>query len=437
MLEQKTNISLNNSKDLLNRFRYILLLLIYKFSYDFVYVNVISKLYFYQNFKSETNLFKYFLLTLFFLFTLYPISRLLSKNQFIGVVMLLFSLLYFIPGLSYLAFNNIEIPYIIYYLSFWLLMLGISFIKFDFYFRPIKPNHAKYFLYTLTLIAISLILIVSWKYTGFRIHFNMLDVYGLRAEERLMQFSVLAQYLLPIFASVIPIFVIYNMVKKNWILVFSLILIQILHFSIGGNKAYIFSLTVAILTYFFFNLKRIYLFIWGFIGLNFMLYIESILRHGNTTIAAFVHYRVQLIPNQISYYIYDFMQSHELLYLKESILTYVGYSSPYSKPFFFIIGKIYYKDDFTQANTGTTGDAYAQFGMLSLLLYPLLTIFVFKLLTILGKKIDERIVFFIMFLYVFNLLNGGFFTVLLTNGFLLTLFVVYLFSSIESKKSTQ
>jgi hypothetical protein len=195
----------------------------------------------------------------------------------------------------------------------------------------------------------------------------------------------------------------------------------------------LFSLFVTILVYLYYRKERIIFIGLGFLSLNIIVLLESFVRHGKSVLANFIQFRVQLIPNQISYYIYDFMQKNELLYLRGSLLRFFGFESPYNKSLFFIIGEKYYHNDFTRANNGMCGDAYAQFGFMSIFIYTLLIPIAFNLLRTFSQGLDNRIIFLVVFLYVSAFINMSFFSVFLTNGLLITFLILYLMSSKKNK----
>ena len=412
----------------------IILLLLYKFSFDLLYVMIISPLYGYYGFTANFALEKYFLLVIFFLLIITPTVNLYYSNKTSSTAIILFTFMYFIPGLTYISFINVPIKFIFFYLLYWLLILYWNRFMVNIYIPKLKKENAQIFLAVYVAIAFFSILYISAKYTGLRLHFNLDDVYELRAQARLMSFSKITKYIMPIFAITIPVLILYFLINKKKYITTILILLQLLLFSIGGHKFFIFSLLVTFLIFFYYKKGGRNLISLVFFLLNISVFIEYYFRNGTSSIVRYTHFRVLLIPNQISYYIFDFMQKNELLYLRESILRHLGFESPYPKSIFFIIGEEYYHNSFTRANNGMCGDAYSQFGFISLFFYTLLLPFAFNLIQIFAKNLDERIVFLTVFLYAFAFINGSFFTVLLTNGLIITYIILYLMSSIKSKR---
>lgn len=407
----------------------------YKFTFDLVYVLIISKVYGYTGFGCDFNILKYLLLTIVFFLLTIPSSRLYYSDKGGSFAMLFFTFLYFIPGLSYLSFNNINLGYIGFYLLYWSLLLFWFIFLPDLKLQKIRKKESKVLFYLLIMFFAITVIYLSGRFVNFRLHLDIMNVYGIRAEEREMAIPILFRYLIPLISKVIPVVILYYLIERKYYHVFCFVFLQFLLFSIGGHKSFIFSVFVVLIVYFFYKRDRLPFLGYGFLGLNVFALIEAVLMGGRSILAAFVQNRVQLTPNQISYFIFDFMQSNELLYLRESILRYFGFESPYEQSIYFILGDKYFNDSFVRANTGACGDAFAQFGYISVFLYTLLIPLAFKVLYAVSSNLDRRILFVVVFLYVSTFINGSFFTVLLTNGFIFITLFLYIISSIKKEES--
>jgi len=407
-----------------------LLLVLYKFTLDISYVFGVSKIYKYMGFDVEFNLLKYIILSLITLILLVPVLINLQSNKPSCLAVFLISVLYFLPGMTYLAFVNIDTLYILFYCFYWLLMVFWSsfFSKLRLSIKHADLLSSRLFLAIFLAMCFLIVFYVSGKYTGFRFHFSFSDVYELRAEEREMNMSKYLQYLVPIISSVLPCLVVYYMVVKRYVYVLGLILLELFLFGLGGSKSIIFMLFISILIPFFYkNTRLIYLPAllgsFNIIGLlEYFLFQKSL-------IFSYINHRTLLLPNQISYFIFDFIEKNEFLYLRESVLRFFGFDSPYARSIFFIIGEEYYNDTFTRANTGLVGDAYSQFGFSSLIVYPLLIPFVFTIFDLVSRQLDYRVKFIVIFLFSYTFINGSFFTVLLTSGFLIIILLYYFINS--------
>ncbi|WP_321298664.1 hypothetical protein [Marinifilum fragile] len=411
------------------RIRDVLLILLYKFTFDVVYIYNVHPVFDYSGCTLDFDLGRYVQLTGFFILLLKPILKLYYSNKVSSLAVLLLIYLYFIPGLTFISLAKVHVGYIFYYISYWSLLLFWDKFVVNIKMPTLNKRQSGVMFNLFLVVSISFVVLISGLYTGFRLHFNILDVYGLRAEERGMDFPIIVKYLQPAIAAIIPCLIVYFLTQKKRLSVILFVILQLFLFGVGGHKSYLFALFIAIITYVFYKRKRLVYLPLGFVLINIISLIEGYINDGISMTTIFIHHRVLIVPNMLANYMFDFMESHELLYLRESILRLIGLESPYKPNYFFVIGEQYFGDKFIQANTGMCGDAYSQFGYLSLVFYPLLIPLVFSFLGSVCKGVDGKIVFIVVFLYVFNFINGSFFSVLLTNGFLMVSFVLFMLSN--------
>jgi hypothetical protein len=72
-------------------------------------------------------------------------------------------------------------------------------------FSDAKPKRSEIILWVFLMVYIGSILYVSGRYFGFRLHFNLLDVYVLRAEVRDLNLPTILRYLLPAAGNILPV----------------------------------------------------------------------------------------------------------------------------------------------------------------------------------------------------------------------------------------
>ena len=126
--------------------------------------------------------------------------------------------------------------------------------------------------------------------------------------------------------------------------------------------------------------------------------------------------RVTAIPNNIGFRSIGFFKENELLYLRESILR-VFWSTPYEGGSDFYIN---YGADSTitssRANNGLWGDAFRNFGLVGILIYPFFIGQIFRVIEVNCRGQEYKLRVFIMFLVLWSSINTSFFTWLLTGG---------------------
>ena len=137
--------------------------------------------------------------------------------------------------------------------------------------------------------------------------------------------------------------------------------------------------------------------------------------------------RLMFIPAHLGWSFYEFFSVHEFDYLRSSLLRRFGFKSPYSDSLARVIAianNAYSDRGVSNANTGLCGDAFANFGWVSVFIYPLLIVLTFKVLEKYMSDLDDRLQIIICITVSYSMLSGAFFTVLLTNGVLLMILLL-------------
>lgn len=396
------------------------MIFLYKISLDILYGCFLSQDILHKEWPFDLSGGRYALSMLLLVLMMKPIVRLYSRESISSFIILFMNFMYFIPGLTLYALNpTITNSYFLLFTIYWIvLMMADKLMPKDlFRINVHSRNNATFYVVVLLFAFISLY--ITGKYNDFRLHFDLIDVYGERAAkaEIASHMPMALNYINTIVAKMVPLVIIYFLIVKKYIWAAVFTAIQFLLFSFGALKGVIFSAFVAYAVYFFFTLKRVHLIGMAFVIINAVSMLAYAL-FNNPYLISLAGNRTFFVPCRLSSIYYDYISYYEPLYLRESILRHFGFESPYNKPLANIIGEIDYGTDLTYANTGMCGDAYAQFGWAGMFLYPMLIVLVFRLLDASAKGLDSRImcVFSVIFAAVY--INGSFFSILLTNGVL-------------------
>ncbi len=147
---------------------------------------------------------------------------------------------------------------------------------------------------------------------------------------------------------------------------------------------------------------------------------------GDVWISSLFTRRTLLDQPQQYFFYYDFFSKNDLTFLSQHHLfnLFVDYPYPLDPPH--LIGKIYYGDPQSNANTGVVGDAYMNFGFLGLVVWSILIGLIFKIIDSCSKGVDLRIGVAVIAMPVFSLINSALLTNFLTHGLLLVLLLLYL-----------
>lgn len=403
-----------------------ILLILYKLSLDIVYVYFIVPYYSYTGMDYSPSYNKYAISTIIFIIASVQIIKIIRNRNSSMVMVLLINLVYFIPGCTFYAFSNINKNYFIFFIFYWLIFNFLNLIlpMIDFGFKEVK-NKKKVFYVILSIIVVGAVFITG-KYNGFKLHFSMFDVYGLRSSVSEMNLPGIIGYFKPVASSLIPIGAILFMKQKRFFLFTVLVFVQLFLFSFGGHKTTLFVLIVAILAVVILKENYVKKIVPTLILINFLAIIETLYRNELSYIAAFFHRRNMFTTNLISSWYYEFFSANTPDYLQQSILKYFGFNSSYDTPIPHIISLIYTGNS-GGANNGMVGDAFANFGWVGLVFYPLMLTLAFRFYDYCSKGIDPNILFVVSIIFTINFINSSFFTVLLTHGFIFITIALYFF----------
>jgi hypothetical protein len=106
-------------------------------------------------------------------------------------------------------------------------------------------------------------------------------------------------------------------------------------------------------------------------------------------------YRVMILPAHLHWIHYEFFQSNELLYLTQSALKFF-FDSPYKENIQFLLGDYFIGQITARANNGLFSDGYMNFGAASVLVYPVVTVFLLKLVEGAANGLSSSVQFMLM-----------------------------------------
>lgn len=414
-----------------------LYLILYKLSLDLLYLIAVTPHYNYSGMVLHFSIPKYVISTIVFLLMVRPVVNLYNKGTLSSMVILVINLLYFIPGCTLYSFAGLKDVYFLFFSLYWILLMLLNRYLFLSDFQKLNYSSYKVLFYSILIIITAGILFITGYYNGFNLHLSLSDVYDLRYAQRKLNLPSIVGYFQPITATLVPIALVYCLIEKKYIWSLILIILQLLSFAFGGMKTTLFMLAASFLIYFFYRRNKDQILVTGFISLNIIALTEIFLWKVSY-VSAYVLNRIYFMPNLISFQYYEYFNSHKLLFWRDSILNRFGLSSPYAYPVPNLIARVYNSEPNGYANNGLCGDAFSNFGWLSLIILPFMIIFFCKFIEACGRKVDRRILLITAVIFAMGFINGTFFVLLLTNGFLFAVILLYIlpkqkvsFSNIE------
>lgn len=409
----------------IKNFYTFLAIILYKASCDYAYGNIISLLFAYQNFKNDPTTFTQYY-SWFMVLSLSPlIIKTFNKENLSSSIVSVLILVSFIPTTTLIAFDSTyKLEYLILMYVYWLI-----FITSNIYFPKIKLSSIGFKAYKYGYIFISIILcvtiiFVSWKFTGFRFHFGLTDVYELRTEARGYEIPLILGYLSTFSDNLLPILLVYFLYKKKYTVAIIISGVILLNFGITATKQILFLLFLAIFGFFFVkSLNVVKIYVWAFLVLIYFC-IGEFLILGTYFVSIFSIYRVFFIPAKLHYVYYDFFSTRELDYFRQSVFKYF-IDSPYKENIGFILGDYDIGDVTARANNGLFSDSYMNLGFIGVFIFPFIVVLILKILDGAVIGLNQRIFFIITSSISFVLLGLPFTTALFSAGILVLVFFLY------------
>ncbi len=400
--------------------------LLYYFFISIVFIIWISRYYGYSGFPLSFSYSCQGVSFVVILLTSFQTERLLNRWNVSDSVVAFLNILYLFPACSLFALSNNDFYYFsfvfVYFFFLNVLNEAIQFPGHDI----VIINKANLFDLSLILLGVSMI-VISGVYTGFRISFDLSEVYEYRMQAREYAMPALLQYVFSWTIYLLPIGLLSFLVRKKMILSFFLGFCQILCFSFNGKKSVLFSLCLVLLIYFFYGEKDKSKIPYVFCGFSLISLLEAFIREGDAFLAKVFVRRMMYIPANLGYIYYDFFQNNELDYLRSTVLRHLNFVSPYSESIPRIIGRIHFRAAETNANTGLCGDAFANFGWLGAVIYPLLIVLLVKIMEKYLQNIGYKVRILVVFLLSYMFISGSFFKLFLTNGILVLLILLMIY----------
>lgn len=413
-LEMRTNIIIT------------LVAITYRLLLDYIYVKTIATGYSYWGYHSNRTLNLEIVSWLIYILLFIPIRKYYDNqgkmSEEVIFILFVFSLAPFTTLIKYGHFDN---RFIIYNTIFWISL----------YFGHFLCEHSRGFKVRLTLLKgrgfnrrileyiswffFIIVLAISGIYSGFRINFTISNSESIRMEAISQNLPTLLEYLYLWSQVIVPVLLAYYLREKKRLYIILNIVTQLLSYSFNGMKTTLLVTVVVIIVGLMpkFSVKKtnIYLLlsivILGVIGL-----IEHKLI-GTAFICGIVIMRMMFMPNSINYYYYDFFSSNTPDFFRSSFLRHFGFTSPYSNiPH--TIGINYFHSDMG-CNDGLIGDAFANFGVIGIVIVPLLIAFVLKLFDNSSKDLGVKLYIGCAFVIGIRLISNYLVTNLISYGFII------------------
>jgi hypothetical protein len=387
----------------------------YRLVVDYGYRVLVAGPFSYQGYQNEQTTAGVMLSWGILLVLLPLLVRAYGSETLSGTTTTVLALISLVPTTTLIAHDTrYSLHYILLIFVYWLLfLLAAVFLP---SIKPLRrPMGAELpHLLVVTVLSIAIIFI-SWKYTGFRLHFGLFDVYDIRSEAREYNVATLLGYLATIADNTLPVLLAYYL-RRRWFLVAAAVGTVILfNFGISATKQVLFLLVFAIASFAIGESARLNrMFLVALVAVV-AIGIAERLAFGTLFVGALGMHRIFIIPAQLHWVHYDFFQTREVLHLTQSALRFF-FESPYKDNVQFLLGEYFIGEFTARANNGLFSDGYMNFGGTSVLYYPVLCVALVKLVEGAAHGLAASVRFVVVLVLSFVLQGVPLPTAILSSG---------------------
>lgn len=423
---------------------YLLPFTLYKIAIDLLYIQGTSEIYAYLGRNLDFVFDKYIYGWASYVFILLLINSI--KEDGIRFMVKLIFLLSGVANISVYGLCNYATKHFVIVLLFWIILVALcSFVPNLTELQQYKKSSES--LINISFPMDSVLLVIGILFTGIEIAKYGLNVtsadtiYTARSTFRALKISSIDTYILSWTGTVILPWAFVNMLDKNkYIRAIIIAVFGVLLFQINGMKTWLVLYIVIICFVFFMKKtdidKTISLILLGSSMICFTTLIIYKINHSLYSWAGYMD-RIFLLPGETNYYYLEFFDSHEKLYLRESIMK-SFFKSPYEPISSIQIGFEYMKAAFYHNSTnGLIGDYYANFGIVGIVIYPVALSISFYILNIFTSRFESSIKKSVIFILMWTLINTSFFTWLLTGGYFVYLLIMLLYQYTYNKENEE
>ncbi len=408
---------------------------LYKFALDVLYYGFISDRYAYILGYKDPVCWKYVLGWVCFAFFVFLRKRI--KNKDLDFSFCFLFLLSIVPTITVFWVRNYDTIAFLYIIVFWIVFaFSCDFISRTAYGFDIEynrkglliksDNHVIHLCFIFLLIST---VYFSYIYGEFRVFVNFSDVYNYRLDVS-NYMGVVEAYIFSWNTNLLlPMLIFVHLCNNKFTLVILEMLSGLMLYSIYGNKVILFQL---IYVSGLWIIKKSDLD--GFVNIFVIftitiasacsvLFDETLIGYWGSGLL----YRLLYIPAEAHWFYFDFFQYNPLLYLRQGMLSWL-FEDPYKQPMSVIIGSCsdyYYTVQYNNLNNGLFSDAYANFGVVGVLVYPIIISVSILIYSRSMRLFDPTFRKAIMITFFFNIISASIFQSWLTGGMIVGVLIMF------------
>ncbi|MGR3302361.1 MAG: hypothetical protein ACUZ8I_07630 [Candidatus Scalindua sp.] len=400
---------------------------------DISYYHIINPTWHYLGFVIDIDPFKVFESYTIFLLMLLYIPEV--SNKISHAILQLYFLVACIPVQTYYALSNGDRVWFYYFTLFWVFVIALNRTKLRFSFRSLKEGRCIALVIMIVFSTLSVILIYS--HIGFSFNLNLSKVYEIRRDYSAANIP-LSGYMIGWTAKVVlPLMILmalfYKKGKRYYLLLLIALLFQLFIFSSSGHKSHLFRIPAVIGLAMLVDKKNFLTKLCLGFSILVILGMFSYLLFDNPWAASLFTRRTFFSPAQLSFCYYDFFSQHRPIYLSTSQIFRSFLDYPYHLPPVHLIAEAYYNKPEMHANNGIVANGFMNFGYIGFFLWAILLATLLKFADAVAEHRDIKIVWPILLMTFYLLVDTAPLTALLTHGLFLAILLCYFTPKVESK----
>lgn len=407
---------------------FVIGIILFRILLDLNYSDIVSPYYEYAGFYNDKTLASTVTSWISLIFSLPFVIRIVNdKYPFSKAVFIFLYLFSFIPVTSLIQFIPPTNHFAFWVLSYWYVFIAVYLyvIVYKGIVIKINQNNRYNFIYwIIPVFIIAAILFTSGYYRGFKVSFNLLNVYEQRAQSKSWGIPTVISYLLGASNLILSTFLFYTLSSKKHLLSAIISIIMLLDFGIGGNKIILFTLCIVYIFHFLRGWRAFRLL--PFLFSIFLLISMVIFKlSGNYSLVSIVIRRAFYVPAQINYIYYDFFSTHTPDYFSNSFMRHFGTVSEYGRygSVSSFMGEYYYNREIN-LNNGLFSDAMMNLGYPGVFIFPFLIVALLVILNSVSKNTSLDAILVLGFLISIALIASSLTSSLLNGGIILLILML-------------
>ena len=418
-----------------SRLLIVVLALMYRVVIDLSYAFVVEPLFHYAGYELRPNL--EYLYTSYILVAVMALLLPSREDHPSTDITFVFYVITYIPFTSLFALQPGDPEYfILLNLAFLILFATVKFVP---TFRAL-PNisYRLQVLFALTLLCTAYVFATVVIRGGLSlVTFDITRVYSVRWDINNKILVGLSSYLVEWCSKIfIPALLVYGIWTKRRVVTLGSLALIIVFFGITSAKGVLAYPILVLIAYYGKKWDKFRTgFLWAAIAVPVLAFI-TYLSFGDVLVTGFLLNRIYFVPTLANFQYYDFFQTHPMVYWSNTFMS-AFYAYPYNDPIPIIMGRATFEggtDSFT--NVGIFATGYMQFGVIGMLIFPLLAGLSLKVIDSLAvNRMPAYVALALSVVAGIQYLSGDLTETLLSHGVFMAWVTIYLMGDPESRGS--